>query len=384
MKKAYEVVVVGAGPGGATLAYELAQKGIRVLLLEKDTLPRYKCCAGGVTAKAAKLLNVDINELAEDVVTDVTVNFKGDGNYHGHSNQDLIYTVRRDKFDYALVKQAEAAGAVIVQGQEVKQVKSDVRWVKISTPAGDFRSQFVAGADGANSIVARESGLRANVSYIAGMNTEVVVAKKELAKWRSLIAIDVGFVPKGCGWVFPKLDHLSIGIACLSSEAKSLKRCYREFLNSLNINHYTITKWSGGLIPTCKREAIVSGDRIVLLGDAAGLADPLTGEGIQNALQSAKLAAPVIEECLLNGKARLKNYQQAVDEKIMPEIRIARVLQKMFVRFPEIALKLLNLHEGVWRSCCLLVRGELDYTAVKSKLGGVRGMYAFLSRALVL
>ena len=379
LKHDYDVIVVGAGPAGATLAYELAKRQISVLLLEKEKLPRYKCCAGGVTIRTVKLLGIDIDELAEDVVHGATVSFRGSNPYHGHSEQALIYTVMRDKFDHALVSRAKEAGAVIVEGQKVERVQIGARWVEVSTPAYDFQSQYVAGADGAYSVVARELGLRNNASYITALETEVQVPEEEMARWRSQIAIDLGYIPRGYAWVFPKLDHLSIGIACLSSQASGLKRHYWEFFGSLNITNYTITKWSGSLTPVCGREVVACRDRVALLGDAAGLIDPLTGEGIYNAIWSAQLAAPVIEESLRHGEPGLQNYQQAIEEKIMPETRIARVLSRIFVLSPAMLFRVLNRDERIWRGCCRLLCHEIDYSTVKQRLGGFRGIYSFLS-----
>ncbi len=380
MKRNYEVIIAGAGPAGATLAYELANKGISLLLLEKEILPRYKCCAGGLAMRTAKLLGTDITETVEDVVSGVTITFAGNSPYRGHHDQTLMYTVMRDKFDYALVKRAAAAGAVVLQEHRVKGIQFGDSGVEVSTPAGDFRSQFLVGADGAGSVVARALGLKNNTSRIAALETEVLVAEEELARWRSQITIDVGCVPGGYAWVFPKLNHLSIGIACLSSQAKGLKHRYREFLHSLNIRHYTITRWSGSLIPICSGEVVASRGRAALLGDAAGLVDPLTGEGIYNAILSAQLAAPVIEQSLIHDEAGLSAYQQAVDEKIMPEMKIARFLSRIMVRFPSMVLKMLHRDERVWRGGCYLLRGEIDYTTIRKKLGELGGIYAFLKR----
>jgi len=119
----------------------------------------------------------------------------------------------------------------------------------------------------------------------------------------------------------------------------------------------------------------------LLLGDAAGLADPLTGEGIYNAILSAQLAAPVIENSLAHDKVKLEEYQEAVDEKIMSELRIARVLSKFLIRFPRPVFGMFKRSGGVWRAGCGLMSGELKYADIKGMVGGFKGIFNFLFRA---
>ena len=280
VKQSYDVIVVGAGPAGATLAYELAKKGIGVLLLEKDRLPRYKCCAGGVTAKAARLLDFDISEVAEDVIYEVNFTFNLGRPYLGQHNQPLIYTVMRDAFDHFLVRKARQLGAALIDGQKVTEIRINADWVEISTADNIFLSRLVAGADGAYSVVARELGMKRNIEYAMGLESELVVPEEELAKWKSRAQMDLGCIPGGYAWVFPKRNHLSVGVGCLVSNARNLNHHYRKFLNSLNMGSYTIARSSSHLIPTCTRGSLVSQDKALLLGDAAGLVDSLTGEGI--------------------------------------------------------------------------------------------------------
>ena len=121
MNDDYEVIIAGAGPSGSILASELAGRGIRVLVLEKDKLPRYKCCAGGVTYRAAKLLNNTMDGSIYNTVNNVTVRY-GNDNYSGYSTKDLIYTFRREEFDYELIKMAESTGATVLQGQKVSYI----------------------------------------------------------------------------------------------------------------------------------------------------------------------------------------------------------------------------------------------------------------------
>ena len=381
MKQIQDVIVVGAGPAGATLAYELGKKGIGVLVLEKEKLPCYKCCAGGVTSKAAKLLDFDISEVAEDVIYELRFTFKLGRPYLGQHSQPLIYTVMRDAFDHFLVKRAQQLGAVLMDGQKVTQVEVSADWIEISTTDNIFRSRLVVGADGAYSVVARELGMGRGIEYAVGMESEIVVPQEEMAKWKSRVQIDLGCIPGGYAWVFPKRNHLSIGAGCLASKARHLNRHHQKFLNSLSIGSYTIARSSSHFIPTCTKGRLVWQDKALLLGDAAGLADPLTGEGIYNAIHSAQLAAPVIENSLVRGKVGLQDYQQIVERKIVSELRIARTLSKNFVRFPRLAFGMLNQSDGAWRAMCGLICGELQYADIKGRVGGFKGIFNRLFRA---
>ena len=381
MKQSHDVIVVGAGPAGATLAYELAKKGIGVLVLEKEKLPRYKCCAGAVTSKTAKLLDFDISGVVEDVINEVSFTFNLGDPYLGQHSQPLVYTVMRDVFDYFLVTRAQQMGAVFMDGQKVMRIQVSADWVEISTADDIFRSRLVVGADGAYSVVVKELGMGRSMEYVAGIESEIVVPEEEMAKWKSRVRIDLGCIPGGYAWVFPKRDYLSIGAGCLASKARHLDRYHQKFLNSLSIGSYTIARSSSHLIPTCTKGRLVWQDKALLLGDAAGLADPLTGEGIYNAIQSAQLATPVIENSLARGKVGLQDYQQVVEKKIMSELRIARKLSKFFVRFPRLAFGMLDRSGGAWRTICNLMLGEIDYVAIKGKAGGLKGIFNRLLRA---
>ena len=377
----YDVIIVGAGPSGSTLAYELASKGIKVLVLEKTVFPRYKCCAGGITVKTAKLLDIDLSEAIEDTVSHVDITFAGDSPYHGSYNQTIMYTVMRDKFDFLLMKRAEDAGAEVLQGVEARQIQFTDTIVDVSTALGNFQSKFIVGADGARSIVARSLGSeKIKHARAIAIETEVAVAERDLEKWKSKIALGLGRVSSGYAWLFPKSAHLSIGIACFVYKMKDLEQRYWEFLNSLNLSRYTITKWSSSFIPIRTGQTLVTHNKAVLLGDAAGLADPLTGVGIYNAILSARLAAPAIEKALLNGEVGLKDYSDSVRGSILPELKTAHVFSKVLAILPQRLFNLFELDERVWKACCQLLRGDIDYHTIKTNVSTLSGLYSLVLR----
>ena len=145
MRQGNDVVIVGAGPTGAVFAYELARKGIGVPLLEKEKLPRYRCCAGGVTTKVAKLVDFDLSEVVEDTVSQVDLTQSLGTRYSVQHGERFLYTVMRDAFDYFLVKHARQRGAVLIDGQRVTRVQMRGDWIEISTTENTFRVRLVAG-----------------------------------------------------------------------------------------------------------------------------------------------------------------------------------------------------------------------------------------------
>jgi flavin-dependent dehydrogenase len=316
----------------------------------------------------------------EDVIYELSFTFNLGSPYLGQHSQPLMYTVMRDVFDYFLVKKAQQLGAVLIDGQKVTQIQVSGDWVQIFSADNIFRSRLVVGADGAYSVVARELGMGRSIEYVTGIESEIVVPEEELVKWKSRAQMDLGCIPGGYAWVFPKRNHLSIGAECLASKARYLDRHHQKFLSSLSIGSYTIARSSSHLIPTCTKGRLVWQDKALLLGDAAGFADPLTGEGIYNAIQSAQLAAPVIENSLVRGKVGLQDYQEIVERKIMSELRIARTLSKFFVRFAHLAFGMFNQSDEVWRAVCGLMSGELQYADIKGKAGGFKGIFNRLLR----
>ncbi len=378
MQRNFDIIIIGAGPAGATLASELAGKGVSVAILEKEKLPRYKCCAGGLSVRAAKLLNPQILNTIENEITDSTFTLAGGRPYSRHDSRPVGYTVMRDKFDYALTKQAEKAGAVILQEHETKKISMDDERVQVFTNAGDYYSKFVVGADGAMGVVSKALDFKRKFSYAVAIETEVNVTEAVRQCRNSQVTIDLGRIP-GYAWVFPKSDHLSIGIACHRSKVKDLKLHFQEFLHSLQLGPYSITRWRGSLIPMCRGRVSAVRGRAILLGDAAGLADPLTGEGIYSAILSARLASPVMERALQGNPASLLEYQAALEKEILPDLKIAHLISNVFFRLPAISFGALNRDERIWRSGCAVLRGETNYTAIKNRLKALGGIRTFLS-----
>ena len=380
LRQSYDVIIVGTGPAGATLAYELSSQGIAVLLLDKEKLPRYKTCAGGLTIKAAELLGFDISPVVEGAINGLRFSYK-----FGHQgtrlcDRPLVYTVMREKFDYFLVEKARNAGTTVLDEQKVEQVKTEASQVTVCTQNHTFTAEVIAGADGANSKTARELGLMRDTPFNLGLEGEIYVDEEVLSRWQNLIGIELGSVPPGYAWIFPKKNHLSIGVIGPRHSARRMRSYFNRLLESQNLGNYRVTALRAALLPVRKRAMPITADRALLVGDAAGLTDTLIGEGIYYAIKSARLAAPVITGFLKGDISDLQDYEKAIDREVMPELGAARNLARLSTWLPYLRFRLLRDSDWVWRALCRIVRGEQTYASLRTRFRPLQFLFDQLSR----
>ncbi len=350
-----------------------------MLALDKARFPRYKCCGGGITVRAARLAGIDVAGMAEDVIDGAVITFKGSHSFSGVSQSPIMYTIRRETFDKALVDRARTAGAEVVEGVEVLDVKQDTDGVDIITGGGTYRGRFAAGADGARGRAGRAMGRNNHDAAALCKTARICVSPEKLAAWRTKIGLDFGRVAGGYGWVFPKGDHLSVGIACPSERGRELKQAYGEYLGSLDLGPYDVVRQDVELLPVMAGHPELVRGRVLLLGDAAGLADPLTGEGIYNALLSAKMSAKALEKALREGPAALNDYSKDVGGTIVPEMKSALVFGRILTALPGRLLDLVKEDKRVWDACCRLMRGEMDYTTIRKRISSLGGLYRLIT-----
>lgn len=357
----YEVIVVGAGPGGATAARELAGQGARVLLLEASRLPRYKPCAGGITAKAAALLDDDFREVVQGIMRHAVFSHGFRHEVRASRCEPYAYTVMRDRFDMYLVRKAVEAGAVLHEGERVERAETGPSGVEVVTDRGKYCGDYVVGADGARSRVARSLGLCG--SLVRGMAVEAVlnVLPREEARFKETAYIDYGCIKSGYGWIFPKNGRLSVGIGTFAAGRLSLRGLFNRYLGhyfpSLPPNSFRL---AGHELPLGGWRQQLVRERALLVGDAAGLADPFTGEGIYYALRSGILAARAIAGSL-SGKGEPGLYQRLVEEEIYPELKAAARIASIFYLWPRFFHRLVVARGRVMDAFLEVVAGDRSY-----------------------
>ena len=363
----FDVTIAGAGPTGSILAYELAKQGVKVLLLEKHKFPRNKVCAGGVTVRAASVLPFNFDELILSTIYGVRLSFKMVPKKVRVYDQPLAYMVMRDIFDDFLASKARQAGAVLEEGVEIRHVEIKADNVAIITNLEAFSTPILVGADGANSAVVRSLGLKEGFEYGIALNGHIAVNREVYSTWNGLMGLDYG-VPGGYAWIFPKKNCLAVGAGSSFREAKKLRPYTLRLIQSYDLGSIVEQQIQGHLMPSKKRATALSNQRVLLVGDAAGLIDPLAGEGMYYGIRSSHLAAATLRKFLEGKIADMSEYDGAISREIMPELGISRTIQRLNSFTPRFFFYLLEENDRVWRAFCKMLRGEKTYQSLVNSL----------------
>lgn len=329
------VAVVGAGPAGTVAALLLARAGRRVVLLEKASLPRAKTCGGGLVRRAFGILPDDIELATERGCHAIGLSFVG---------HELEFVVRREKpvvvmtmrasLDHSLVQAARQAGADVREECTVRGLKRTPQGVHIDTSNGPVEAEVVIGADGVLSTVAKLAGWTKAPQSIPALEAEVQVPAEVRERFETA-RFDFEASDQGYGWVFPKQHHLSCGVLTMRRGKSQLASDLERYLAAVGVDQIERVDQRGYLIPIRPRPGGAARDRVLLVGDAAGLADPLTCEGISLAMWSGRLAAEAILADDAHGAASA--YRNRLAATILPELRASRFLAWLVYFHPRIA-----------------------------------------------
>ena len=359
-----DVVVVGAGPAGCWAAYGLARRGVRVTLVD-GSHPREKPCGGGVTGRALALVSSTIDTRRVPVCSIRTARFVD------ASERDAIVPLGdhtlvvagRTEFDGALLATAADAGASIVRSRAL-DVMRDMQGFLVRTREGDIRALTVIGADGANSLVRRKLARpfdRADLSIATGFFVHGVSSDE--------ILIELVDDPPGYIWSFPRPTHLAVGIcaqADAGAGATQLRAKADAWIRKLGLaTNGTLEPYSWpipSLSPESFRRLSVSGPGWLLTGDAAGLVDPVTREGIYFALLSGAWAA----DAALDARGETRYAERVREEIVADLIRAAEYKSRFFQpRFRRLFLESLRNSGKVRRVTGDLIAGEQPYSSLK-------------------
>jgi len=356
MTEECDVFVCGAGPAGSTTALELARAGWNTVLVDRETFPRQKTCAGWVNARAFSefdFLQGKAEGLTERPFYGVTFLSPDLGQritYRAEEPQG--YLARRRDFDHGLVRLAVEAGVTFIDGAAL----SELRQAEDSVMAGladgrRYRARFLVGADGVSTTVGQLSGLNGGFGdddLVVTVEQEFRASEdfvEELEGGRSSIMLLLAYdsIP-GYGWIFPHSDWLSVGVGARMSRISNIRETHRKLVADLQ---------AGGLLPegadagearsalipagAARRMGHLAEGRVLLVGDAGGFAAAASGEGIYPGMRSGRLAARAIaqglserEEAGVASQYQTVVRRELVDYLEMPTIDLSLMRDLLF------------------------------------------------------
>jgi geranylgeranyl reductase family protein len=349
----FDAIVVGAGPAGSTAAYRLSRAGARVLLLDREPFPRDKPCGGGLTYRAVRQLPVSVDPVVEDTVRRFELGFRYGRRFERRSEGPLILMTQRRRLDAFLAEQAAAAGADFRDGVRASALEQDDDGVTVRFDGSAARAPVAIGADGVNGLTARAAGLTAARSH--GVALEGNVDHRHARDdYRGRAVVELGTVPGGYAWVFPKGDHVNVGVGGWESEGPRLREHLERACEGYGLPAERLESVRGYRLPMRRGAAPARAGRLLLAGDAAALVDPLSGDGMYEAFVSARLAA----ESVLSGD--LDGYQPALERELGRTLAASWKAKLALERFPRLVFGVARL-PLVWGFTSAFLRGDLAH-----------------------
>jgi geranylgeranyl reductase family protein len=359
----YDVIIVGAGPAGTSSARICATAGLKTALIDKNRFPRPKPCGGAVSEQALSYLDF---MLPPDIMEQEC--FGARVYYQDHSIEvtkqyRIAVLVSRDKFDSFLLEKAIDAGAHFFPDEKCTAMTMRPDSVEVRTDNSTYRARYVIGADGVHSVVAQAVRPRFTqeevaVALVSDAPEDDQHGEENLSGY---LEMHFGMAPMGYGWVFPHRGYRSVGIMGIASKAFRYQDVLSEFAHDLGI---PLKDVRGHLIPLGGIKRTIRSGRILLVGDAAGFADPFHGEGISYAILSGKLAAKAVSDVIRTGRDDAKTltwYQHECERVIRKNLHVARSMALLLGRYPQLFLRIFFDNPAALEKYLDIPAGKLDY-----------------------
>jgi len=317
----------------------LARGGKTVLLADRARFPRDKPCGGGLTGRALKQAPCDVTPVVERVVDTFELRLHYKRSFRRTSSGPLILMTQRRRLDAYLAEQAAAAGAIFRDGVRVDALAIGAEGITARVGETDVTADTLVGADGANGIVAKAAGLEDGI--VCGVALEGNVGWEHLDRERfaSTAVVELGQPDGGYGWLFPKGDHANVGVGGWDSEGPHLRDHLRRVCERHDIAWSSLTEIRGHRLPMRNATTRVASGRALAVGDAAGLVDPLSGDGMYEAFSSAHVAAACVRDVLEGRAADLSAYPAGLDAALGRHTSLAWIAKAAIERTPGLALR---------------------------------------------
>lgn len=372
-----EVLVVGAGPAGSTAARTLAERGVNVIVVDRETFPRYKTCGGGIIGVTRSC--VPSGMPIRDEIYRASFSLKGNQTRTRESSTPIMATVARDEFDDWLLREAIAEGAIFLPNTHIRSMKPKDDHVVLGLSNGkQLTARYLVDASGTSSKIARQLGVNLKTVDL-GLELEVETDMMD-DRWRNQIHLDWGALPGSYGWLFPKGSLLTVGVIGAKGRPTELRNYLKTLVRQLDLENAPVHKDTGHLTRCRSSQSPLSGQRVLLVGDAAGLLEPWTREGISFATRSGRIAGEVLSLAISRNTsetAAQQMYRERLEGSILPEIRAGFDALRAFERHPEVFHFLMTSTPMGWKYFNRITSGDtnlfkaMSHTPIKMGIGAL-------------
>jgi geranylgeranyl reductase family protein len=362
----YDAIVVGAGPSGSTAAHRLAAAGKDVLLLDRARFPRDKPCGGGVTERAARLLPFSIEPVVEEVATKVDLRLRYGRTFERGDGVPLVYLTQRKRLDAYLVEQAAAVGVDFREDARVTALDVGEEGVAVEADGQRHEARLLIGADGVNGMTAKALGLGGNQHV--GVALEGNLANERVrADYRGKLVLEFGVVPGGYAWVFPKGEHANFGVGGWGSEGPALRAHLERLCAAHGVSTDDLEEVRGFRLPLRSPRSTLARGRALVVGDAAGLIDPVSGDGMFEGFLSSLYASEAALDVLAGRATSLDPYGPRLAKRLATHLWASWGAKVALDRFPRMTFALAST-PVVWGAVERIVRGDV------ADVGGIGGL----------
>lgn len=363
----YDVLVAGAGPAGSTVARECASRGLSVLVLDKAEFPRDKPCGGGVTWRASELLPFDLMPVVERVIFGITMSVRRKKSFTRRSPQTITFLTQRARFDAFLLQKAVEAGAVLREGTPVHGVERFPDHVVVRSRGETFEARALVAADGANGPTARMAGVDAHLVQGIAIEGNITPRNGFPKEWEDVLGLDFGSPPGGYGWIFPKEDHLNIGIGGWKYTGPTLRDKLKQLARYYGYDPAEMWGVRGHHLPLLQSTRSLVDGNMLLVGDTGGLLDPITGEGIYAAIWSGQIAAKHLALYVAGEVPSLVPYRLQVERELLPDLQVSRQFHDVFHLSPRFYMAIERRTSIIWKMACRVLLGQETYAGVMAQ-----------------
>jgi len=352
--KRHDVLVVGGGPAGSTTALRIAEAGASVLLVDKATFPRDKPCGGGMTMRAVLQCPVDPRPVVEEEVDTVELRFRYGPAVVRQARSPIVLMTQRRRLDAFLLDAARDKGVDVREGTTVEYGAEG-----LSLRSGErIQADIVVGADGANGTSAKALGLGGGIVHGVAYEGNAMYPVLDRERYERRAVIEFADIPGGYGWVFPKGDHANVGVGAWQTEGPNLREHLDRLCRAHGLEPNALENLRGHRLPLRRPGTVIAGERALLVGDAGGLVDPVSGDGMYECFVSGRLAAAAVLDLLAGRTTTLEPYQAALDAEISSLHRASWKLKVALDRWPRTSWRVART-DLLWRTVERILLGDI-------------------------